>query len=201
MKPNNSKIIIANIGYYLLMLYHRCCTNYTVYVSSFNNTYEVAIIIVILRISKLTLREMNWPLLLKVMQLVSDGTRLSVCWTQGSVLNYSTQRDCGVCLPAFLFLLLLFSASDLSRSLAISEYCRWPESILQRSFPSWGSEYCHSFLHLPGSKGATFQFGFFWWYGWEAVAIGSDHQFLTRSFFDWCGRRAKFRVLIPITSR
>lgn len=99
---------------------------------------------------------MNWPLLLKVVQLAGNRAWLLVCWTQDSVLNPSTQRDCGVRSPAFLFLLLLFRASDLS--LAVSEYSRWPESVLWRSFPSWGSKYCHSFLY---GKGAPFQFGFF----------------------------------------
>lgn len=132
---------------------------------------------------------MNWSLLRKVVQLAGNRAWLLVCWTQDSVLNRSTQRGCGVCSPAFLFLLLLFRASDLS--MAVSEYSRWPESVLWRSFPSWGSKYCHSFLY---GKGAPFQFGFLGSCHWKWPSI-------IHNIFPWLmWWKGKMQGPIPLTS-
>lgn len=95
------------------------------------------------------------------MQWVRDRAWLRVCWTQGSVLNHWTQRDCGVCSPAFLFLLFLSEASCLFQNLAISVYSVQPEFLVPGSLFPRESKYCRLFLHRPeGSKGASPQFGF-----------------------------------------
>lgn len=142
---------------------------------------------------------MNRPILLRFVQLVSDGAWPLVSWTQGSVLNHYAQRLCSNVHPPFSSFCF---CSMHQIYLSVWPYLNIPDG------QDWYSQRV-SFLEDPNIAihSCTYQelkvllsSLDFLWYGQWAVVTESHHQWFTRSFSDWCNRREKFRVLIPISS-
>lgn len=143
---------------------------------------------------------MNWSILLKVMQLVSDRAWLLVCWTQAQSLTslrneiveyvhlpFSSFCFCSVhqiYLRAWPYMDIPGGQNRYSEGVSLLEdpntavhFCTYQEVkvlLLRLDFSAiWLIGSCHG--------------------EWPSIIH-------TIFFFDWCGRRAKFRVLIPSTS-